>query len=284
MAAQAQPEWAILCQAFGPGLPKIDRICYQAWPESAVGPRFCSPSLPIGPKNVARAWDFRARPGLSGRASHAQTCSQGRWRGIYSLRGERAVGRGNPAPSRRKAGGDGPAGAQTGIPVPHRAPGAQPGRTVWEPGGWCIPEHITGPPDITPSHNRNPIQRGIPVMNRRLHRVARRRARLRRVSTGASAHSPAPPDGNQGAGFLHPMSLYPYELCRSVLGFLGGRMWKNKVGHLPTELIEFTPLNSAVFLLLQNGKRRRKRNYRLFKQMGGSLNSFHQSRRSKTCK
>jgi hypothetical protein len=28
-------------------------------------------------------------------------------------------------------------------------------------------------------------------------------------------------------------------------------MWKTKVGHLPTEIIEFTPLNSVEFLLLK---------------------------------
>jgi hypothetical protein len=43
---------------------------------------------------------------------------------------------------------------------------------------------------------------------------------------------------------------------------------KKNVGHLPTKLIELTPLSSAEFLLLKNGKKS-KRNYRLFEQMGG---------------
>jgi hypothetical protein len=36
-------------------------------------------------------------------------------------------------------------------------------------------------------------------------------------------------------------------------------MWEKKVGHLPTELIEFTPLNSAEILLLKNGKKAKKK-------------------------
>jgi hypothetical protein len=35
-------------------------------------------------------------------------------------------------------------------------------------------------------------------------------------------------------------------------------MWKMKVGHHPTELIEFAPLNSAEFLILKKGNKAKK--------------------------
>jgi hypothetical protein len=85
---------------------------------------------------------------------------------------------------------------------------------------------------------------------------------------GHPAYSPVAPDFHRDAsaqpgaagwksrtGSLLQKQSFPYELFSKCLGYLGGRVWKNNVGHLPTELIEFIPLNSAEFLLLKNGKK-----------------------------
>jgi hypothetical protein len=62
------------------------------------------------------------------------------------------------------------------------------------------------------------------------------------------------------------MSLSPYKLYQSVEAIWVVGYGKKNVGHLPTKLIEFTPLNSAEFLLVKTGKKQ-KRNYRLLEQM-----------------
>jgi hypothetical protein len=46
-------------------------------------------------------------------------------------------------------------------------------------------------------------------------------------------------------------------------------MWKMKVGHLPTKLIEFTPLNSAEFLLLKKEIKQKIGTTTSSKEMGG---------------
>jgi hypothetical protein len=86
--------------------------------------------------------------------------------------------------------------------------------------------------------------------------------------SGHPAYSPVAPDfhldtGPQpgaagwkfGTGSLLQKHSSPYKLLSKCLGYLGGRVWNNNVGHLPNELIEFIPLNSAEFLLLKNGKK-----------------------------
>jgi hypothetical protein len=61
-----------------------------------------------------------------------------------------------------------------------------------------------------------------------------------------------------GAGSLLQNDLLPLNFVEVFRLFGCGRMWKTKVGQLPTELIEFTPLNSAEFLLLKEGNKAKK--------------------------